>query len=461
MKRTLYHWHRRIAMVVLLPLLLWAMSGLLHPLMRLTQPEIAQHHYPLPVWPANLAGPWKSELQTIAGVRAVNVGGSWWQQQWQDRHTPASFVDLKTGVPRPDVAKQYATQLARHFSGDTTSAIRQIRFIDRFNDDYAPINRLLPVWEVSFYRADALKVYVDIRQDRLATVSDNTRRTLQTLFQTLHLWSFWDANAHLRNAVFMAMTTGLLFIGASGLYLFTVLPLRNSTLNNSRKLHIWGGTLLSLILLMFASSGLMRTLEKQLPEMRGVMLNSQPNLGEVTVNFAQLQQHLPDMTNAILHHLDRQPVWQVSRSGKPDEWISAVTGQRIPGGETAFAHALAAAAIGVLPNTSDIQRIENFRTSDDYGFIDKRLPVIALHYPERSLYLDTRDEVLSKQTDTASRLFNWVFRYLHKWRFADGLGLNTRDGLMALTLLLLSMIAMLGGSLWLKRQRARTRSTSE
>ncbi len=460
MKSTLYRWHRRIAILVLLPLLLWALSGLLHPLMRLTQPEIAQHHYPLPVWPADLTGPWIDESQAISGIRPVKVEDSWWQQQWLNRNTPAAFTDLKTGTSQPDIAGQYATQLARHFSGDSSSAISQIRFIDQFNDDYAPINRLLPVWEVSFNRPDGLQVYVDIRQDRLATVSDNTRRTLQTLFQTLHTWSFWDADSLLRNAVVMAMTTGLLFIGMSGLYLFLVLPLRNRGFNNSRRVHIWGGALLSLFLFMFAFSGLLRSLEKQLPQVRGITLASQPDLSQISFGFRQLQQQLPDINNAILHRLEQQTVWQISQAGQPDRWLSAVNGTPIIDGKKRFAQQLALTALGSLPTPESSQSIRSFKTTQDYGFIDKRLPVLALHLPGQTLYLDTRDEVLSKQSDARSQLFGWIFRYLHKWHFADGLGLNMRDSLMALTLLLLNGIALLGGSLWLKRRRKHNQATT-
>ena len=40
-KAVLYKWHRRIALAVLVPLLLFGLSGILHPVMRLTAPQIA------------------------------------------------------------------------------------------------------------------------------------------------------------------------------------------------------------------------------------------------------------------------------------------------------------------------------------------------------------------------------------------------------------------------------------
>ncbi len=54
MTAKLYVWHRRLALFVMLPLLLFGLSGLLHPVMRLTAPELDQRFFATPSWPDNL-----------------------------------------------------------------------------------------------------------------------------------------------------------------------------------------------------------------------------------------------------------------------------------------------------------------------------------------------------------------------------------------------------------------------
>ena len=54
MTRQFYLWHRRLAICLIVPMLVFSLSGLLHPLMRLTRPDVAQMFYPTPAWPADL-----------------------------------------------------------------------------------------------------------------------------------------------------------------------------------------------------------------------------------------------------------------------------------------------------------------------------------------------------------------------------------------------------------------------
>lgn len=458
MTRHFYLWHRRLALWVLIPILVFSLSGLLHPLMRLTRPDAAQMFFPPPVWPADLKGPVLIEPDlSVAGLRPVKLGDDWVQQQWATRTHSSQFVSLATGQPTEHGAQDYAEQLARFYIGDTQSEIAAIRFITQFDAEYGEINRLLPVWMVEFKRDDQLRVYVDIRQDRLATLSDDTRRLLLQLFQWGHVWSFLDENDPLRNALFILMMSACTLLGLSGIYLFVVLPISKRRNARGRKVHAWGGLLISLALLMFVASGLVRTVEKLIPEVRGVPLAESIALNTVSYDFTQLKQRFSAIQGVRLHRLDREAVWQISQPRQPDQWVNASTGQSIDQGALAFAQQVAANANASSRTQALVssERIHNFKADGDYGFIDKRLPVIALRYDAQTLYVDTRDAVLSKQVTLGSQTFGWIFRYLHKWRFADGLTKNGRDGLIASFILSICGIGLLGFILWLKGQRKR------
>lgn len=458
MTRFLFIWHRRLALLLLIPVLSFSLSGLLHPMMRLTRPEAVKMFYPQPVWPADLQGPLiVGSTPEVSGVRPVKVGDTWLQQQWYSRKERAEFFDLQTGHLVAGAAQTYAEQLARHFAGDNESALDNIQLVTHFDNEYGAINRLLPVWRVDFDRDDGLSIYVDIRQDRLATVTDDTRRALMQLFRWLHVWTFMEEDSLLRNVLFLGMMVASTVLAVSGIYLFVVLPLRKRKNATARKVHVWGGALISVAMLAFVLSGLARSVEKLLPEIRGINVDQRMELTQLKHGFADLQRENPGIQNAHLHRLDGELVWQVSQARQPDRWFGN-GGMALP--EGGIHYALQIATVGLSTQESPVSTavVTSFKMDDDYGFIDKRLPVVLLQFPDQSVYIDTRDGVISKQVTESSRAFNWVFRYLHKWRFADGLTLNGRDALMAVFILSISLISLLGAVIWYTRRRKQSQA---
>lgn len=240
MKAKVYLWHRRLALLVLVPLLLFGLSGLLHPIMRLTAPETAQHFYAQPQWPKHLPAIEtfieQSNLDSLTGFRPVQVDSHWYIQTWQHRTQASQFFSLNA-QPINNRERAYAEQLARHYSGEDTAGIKQIKLITEFSHQYPAINRLLPVWQVNFEREDNLSVFVDIRQDRLGTITDDTRHLLMTLFHFMHVWAFIDQENPFRTALFIGMMLISTFVGVSGLYLFAVLPLKKRKNAQLKKVH--------------------------------------------------------------------------------------------------------------------------------------------------------------------------------------------------------------------------------
>lgn len=463
MTRLIYLWHRRLALLLLVPILAFSLSGLLHPAMRLTRPEPAKMFYPPPVWPDNPPG-FSAQLlerlpQQLAGLRPVQVEGQWLLQAWSDRQQPATFYDPYTGQRQQNSSRQYAVQLARHYSGDSNSPVASVSRVTRFGHGYSPTNRLLPVWKVSFEREDQLQVYVDIRNDRLATLSDSTRMKLMQWFGWLHSWSFIEESSA-RHTLFIAMMAASTALGTAGIWLFVVLPIRKRKKSNARKLHSWSGILVSLALLMFTVSGLVRTAEKLNPEMRGLTLDHAIARQQLSFDFRQLQQRYSGIRDIRLQAIDGQPVWQIIRPRQPDLWVNANTGLTVADGSLRFASALVSALLPEYVRPDGFTPVTDYKTVSDYGFIDKRLPVTGLHYADEIIYVDSLDQVISKLSTPDSRAFSWVFRYLHKWRFADGLSLNGRDGLMALFILMISGVSLLGLWIWLRKKSKRRRTTA-
>ena len=59
-----------------------------------------------------------------------------------------------------------------------------------FDDEYAWINRVLPVQRVAFARDDGMRVYVDTATSTLVTLIDDRKALYTRLFQLLHNWHF-------------------------------------------------------------------------------------------------------------------------------------------------------------------------------------------------------------------------------------------------------------------------------
>ncbi|WP_415889254.1 PepSY domain-containing protein [Neptuniibacter sp. SY11_33] len=458
MKAKLYLWHRRLALLVLVPLLLFGLSGLLHPVMRLTAPEMAQHFYPQPQWPANLPSIETlikdSELNAVAGLRPVQVDQNWYIQSWENRSEPSQFLTLNA-KPAQEIELAYAEQLARHYSGEETAGIEQIKLISEFSHQYPSINRLLPVWEVKFERDDNLSVFVDIRQDRLATITDDSRRLFMTLFHFLHVWAFIDQENPLRTALFISMMLISTFIGISGLYLFAVLPFKQRKNAQLKKIHAWTGVGISVALLMFVISGMVRTIEKLEPEIRGVPLNQSLALSDISFGLAKVKAQFPNSSNAQLHELDGRAVWQLQQPRQSSIWLDARSGEKLPEAAFDFAKQLVSNTQGQQPEEIDQRLVNSFKEDHSYGFIDKRLPVVAIDYDDKTYYVDTRDAVLSVKVDNVDKVYSWIFSYLHKWHFADGLGRDGRDGIISLFILAISSTSLLGFYTWLKARRKR------
>ncbi|WP_027858937.1 PepSY-associated TM helix domain-containing protein [Marinobacterium jannaschii] len=468
MTANLYRWHRRLALWVLLPLLFWGLSGLLHPLMRLTRPEAATPVYIAPAWPAALQSVAlqplleKQSIDAVHNLRPVKLGDDWLLQVIPSVAGPGRMLEpLKAEVVEGG-NRDYAIQLARHFSGLTQIAVTKVTRLDQFSAEYPPINRLLPVWRVEFADPRVTTAFVDIRQDRLGAISDDRRRSLMGLFQTLHVWSFVPPDHWLRSATFIGLMLMSSFIGLSGLYLYTLLPFRQRKQpQHLHWLHRLSGLIISIPLLMFTLSGLVRTLEKQLPDIRGIQLAQSVPSMQLDISLGSLMAQAPGINGVQLHNLDGQLQWQLLRLRQPALWLEGSQLQPRPDGERRFAQQLVAKLGLSSASPLSARPIRSYRDDPDYGFIDKRLPVMALAYPGQTLYIDSRDALLAKQVTAGDQLFGWVFRYLHKWRFANSLGLNGRDSLIALAIGLISASAVTGGLMWLRRKRKQRRAHNE
>jgi len=94
----------------------------------------------------------------------------------------------------------------------------------------------------------------------------------------------------------------------------------------------------------------------------------------------------------------------------------------------------------------------------EYGFVNKRLPVIALDYDNAehlSVYVEPRSGALAAVVRDSDRVEGLSFSVLHKWHFIDGLGRTARDSISAFFAAGIALMFILGMVLYIRRWRRR------
>ena len=224
MKRKLYLLHRRLSILIAVPVLLWASSGLMHPIMTNIRPAVATQVYAATAVPAGRVFlPLDSVLRrrhidSVCAVRLVHIDTSWFYQvRPVGGGAVPIYLSCTSGKVLPMGDWLYAQWLARYFlegggshgisgpvddcCGAATdvvlhpvhgAAVGNVSLLTAFDNEYKSINRLLPVYRVDFERADGIRIYVETAQDRFSFAMDRRRAVFDRFFRICHLWGWLD-----------------------------------------------------------------------------------------------------------------------------------------------------------------------------------------------------------------------------------------------------------------------------
>lgn len=463
----LFRWHRRIGLLVALPVLLWTLSGVLHPIMSRLNPQPVSMMSPAaptpaPQWllPAEILR--QAQLSQLQAMRLVSIGG---QNYYQVRTTAATeplYFNVLDGTPLAQGARRHAIELALHFSGRKPDTIKSVTRITRFDDDYLWINRLLPVWRIDFTDDDQLAVYVETAPARLGAMVDNTKRLTSTLFRTLHNWETLPQHP----IITLIMTVLLILaalMGIGGIILYGWLGKKNVLARRQKVLQRWHRRLgigISLFACLFAFSGAWHLLHdpsrSQLPESSLPVWN--------TTALASMPAHRlwGSHTNSVIIGCGasacRLITPRLERMGEHQHHATPTAPARfellpieseVSATPILFNQATEAARQALsLPTTVTVEQIETITTfAGEYGFLNKRLPVMKIRFttPDAATaYWEPGTGMIAAVIRTADRLEGFSFGYLHKFHWLDAAGKNLRDSFMALMALLLAIVTLLG-----------------
>lgn len=447
MKRNLYVWHQWIGIAACLILFAWSFSGFLHPLMSWTQPRPVQMFYKadaltidkIEVSPTDALR--QNNIENFSRFNTVSFGGESYYQIEPSKNAPLVYLNTKTGAKLENGDEKFAEHLARYYSGDDKSSIKQMTHLTEFSDKYNWTNRLLPAYQVEFDRADGMTAYIETSGARIATLNNSRKLFFQWFFVNFHNLQILNFSQPFGIAVKMIFMGIVFFTALSGALVYGLFWNRLKPLNGKRttrtSLRYWHRTIgifISLGALAISFSGAFHAFEKRNNDTTKVVQT------ENTFAANQLKTSLTDAlskaentVSASIVKIGETPFYRIIQADKKIVFVNADNGDIEANGELKLARSIANSLSGFTEK--DIVSVEPIKTfTEEYGFISKRLPVVKVQYDRDSdvrYYVETSSGTLAQKVDTISAVEGYSFGFLHKWDILGSIiGKTIRDILL-------------------------------
>ena len=492
-------WHRWIGLFTCLGVLMWGISGISHPIMTRLQPKPVAFSAPTAQFDLSNALSLQKVLEkhhivSFFHISLAQFSGKSFYRVAVTADKPARYFEMNTGEELVNADAAYAKSLAMHFTGNNISSIANVELITEFSDDYHAVNRLLPVWRVSFNQDGNLRAFIDTEQTRLSTLVDDKRFWLTKLFEFGHNWSFLQSAPKLQITLAGIILCAVLASAFSGIYLYFKLGNHLKRLEKQpiKRWHRRIGLLVSLAAIIFATSGFFHLLMSYIQQQNVLKITPQPiHLHQINDDAWQA------LTKKTLAKLDlishagipywyvleaahsgenQMPIAQVAALAKeqvhaehhqhsPKELtmpyiVRADTTSKIPSGKEAFKSVENVAKLQVVslahrPLSEIVSTTWVTQFAKEYGFIFKRLPVIKVQLNDEDhtrYYIEPATGALSVKVRDIDGLEGFIFAYLHKWAF-ESFNKDLRDFIVALFALLNIIVGALGLNLFIRQKR--------
>lgn len=513
--RSIYRWHRRLSLIIALPVVLSAGSGILHPIMTNIRPAVAtQGLTGVAVSGSSLrvsieAALDSNHIDSVSRVRLVHIDSNWFYQvqRWGD-DVPV-YLSAKNGHKLYQGDWLYAQWLARQFlEGPEGGAARKpmammvsssndepdccneasssvlnaggsrvvgaVRLTD-FDEEYNEVNRLMPVYRVAFDRPDGIRIFVETTQDRYAFAVDNRRAAFNRVFEYIHTYEWLNFLGRGRHVVEFLLI-GLAFVTTLlGIYIFFSTSgkrVPGNTYVRARRNHRYTAIVISLFTLAFTFSGAYHALAKLKEVVRGEYVARFAPSG-LRPDVAALGAIAGGPVSGLsVVNVDGSLFWRVRvlggrnggrkdlmrdmRASEPKiVYVRVRDGQVLPDGEQRYARWLAEQFSG-HPESQVVATTLVTKFDGDYNFADKRLPVWRVDYPvnhHERYYVETSSGVLAARVDDLDAIEGYSFALLHKHEFLGGLGKGVKDFSTMFWAAAQILLVTLGLVLWVRQRR--------
>ncbi|MEM6602938.1 MAG: hypothetical protein AAF621_02710 [Pseudomonadota bacterium] len=477
-------YHKIISWIGGVALLIFALSGMTHPLMSWTGPKATAFFPPQAQINAEdiQALPYILEKYNITSAHIVKIvpfADDKLLQVTQDHNAPRRYFDLGTRTELEHFDAEYAKWLARYYTGLNDANIADISFQTEFNSDYPWVNRLLPVYKVQFAVEDQRTAYIYTELSALGSLSNNYKKDIQTIFRAFHTWSWLDNADDARVWMMMIFLISLTIMSITGIFMLFMMPKRKIK-QAPRRWHRYLSYAIFIPLLFFSVSGIYHLLQMAyMPNFRGLKIGDQINLqtAELDRSGDWISLYKNNRFNALslIEGPDQKLLYRLSLpkgkmgenisrqsryNGVPFEksalYIDAKTGKETSLSDRDMAIFYAKKHRDLQDHhIKDTKIITHF--GPHYDFRNKRLPAWQINtaLPEGDMiFIDPATGVLIDRLINNQRYETYSFSFLHKWNFLRPLiGPKNRDILIVLLLSFAVIATILGYMMLLKRTK--------
>lgn len=477
-KRNLYKWHRTLSVLIAIPVMMWTVSGIMHPIMSSFKPKIENQFVKKEaIDPTRLRFSLKQALEknsisSVVNFNVVKLDTAWVYQLKMKNTEKLTYCSAYDGSIVAAGDSLYAIQLARNILGNKSN-VNSVAFVKNFDDEYVYVNRYLPVFKIAFQREDGLRIYVDTFGSRMALAMNDNRASFNKFFINFHSWGFLNKLGNFRLVVIVLITALAFITACMGIGIWFLIARKNKSSNEKtkhRRLHSRLGIFTSITTLMFSFSGCFHAFKKFDPDRRmQFFFEPQISSKQLDLDVAQLQSALsgkPAITNISVAEINGKTYWQISLAeAKQTEaekiYLDTKTYTELKDGEAAYATFL---ANRFSKNTSDdISEIELLSSfSSEYGFVNKRLPVIKVQYSKNDnerYYIETSTGKLSTKIQDKDLYEGLSFAFFHKFHFLEPLGKTGRDMATAVAASANLLLTLTGVILFIRFLRKRRKQS--
>lgn len=429
--RRAWLWHRKLAYLAGIAAILWAASGVLHPLMTFTAEKPVTFKPPLVLGdPGPVLAPADLPVtEPVSRVRLMSLAERPVYQLTVPSGPDRLYYDARTGVLIEGAEEQHIRALAAHYTGWTGAA--EITQITDFSLSYPTVSRFLPAWSLRFEEPEGRIVAVETERDRVVRLSNDTRQVLLSAFQIVHTLPFLPDI--LRVPVITILVGSTFFLACFGALILLKQKKHRPGIYRWHRALAW---IVLLPLLAYPVSGLLHLwVYANKPNIQTVAAKPTPfQVQDLKVAPPRFEAHTVVLNDTLY--------WRLPQG----QWLDA------NGIKTALEDTQVARQLYQAPDSASVKKVARF--TGEYGFANRVLPVWRVAHADKVAFIDVKSAQVVTEVTDMTRLELWTFNHLHKWRFVrEAIGGGwvagaIRDGIQ---ILLTSLIVILAGlGLWMR-----------
>jgi hypothetical protein len=491
-RKNVYRWHRITSLIVALPIVLWSLSGFLHPVMNSFKPDVKNQLLPVQsIDTSKIQISLQQSLQqnnitSFHNFRIIKLDSNYYYQIQQLNCDTLTYLSCMNGRLLTNGDQLYASYLAQRYLSEPPSVhkrkispghqigadvsnvvlffhtkpfsktkITRVELIKKFNSEYKSSAILLPVYRVGFDRKDQIRLYIETSTDRLATAIDNKKAWFIRFFSIAHTWSFLDGMGQTKNLVLGVFSLLCFLTSVFGFYVYNILS-KKKTGAKSKSWHRSLGNIFIVTTMLYGVSGAWHAFHKlsQKPEGGIVVDRSRFSTNELNLSIVGLLKKLTPaekFTNVSVVKIDSVNYWQLFVSDgkvKRIKYINTETLRELPGGDIKYGCYLACLFSNKANHTITHSRCLT-QFTNQYSMMNKRLPVIEVDFSNSDeCYVETSTGYLSAVVnahDKAERFSFSNFHMHHYWEhwLADR-GTTVQKTILVTSALGLLLLALTG-----------------